>query len=134
MSTQQKSALYQLIFTLASVALYALLYFTVSAAVAPAAMALMAPIGLVPWLFKHEVTDERERYLARQAVVAGYAASYLFVFAVCMGVWFAGFHRGESTVSIELLPVIAGGTCAAMLIVRAATLLLLAPRALDVSQ
>jgi hypothetical protein len=134
MSTQQKSALYQLIFALASVALYAVLYFTVSAAVAPAAMALMAPIGAVPFLFRREVSDERERYLARLAVVVGFAASYLFVGAVCMGVWLAGFLRGESTVGIELLPVIAGGTCAAMLIVRAATLLLLAPRALDVSQ
>lgn len=134
MSTQQKSALYQLIFALASVALYALLYFTVSAAVAPAAMALMAPIGAVPLLFRREVSDERERYLARLAVGVGFAASYLFVVALCMGVWLRHFVSGESTVSIDLLPLIAAGSMASMLIVRSATVLLLAPRALDIAE
>jgi hypothetical protein len=132
-STQQKSALYQLIIGLASVALYALLYFTVSAAVAPAAMALLAPTGAVPFLFRREMSDERERYLGRQASLAGFAAAYLFVVAVCMGTWFQHFRSGESTVGIDLLPIIAGGTWLTALIVRAATLLLLAPRALDVS-
>lgn len=134
MSTQQKSALYQLIVALASVALYAVLHFTVSAAVAPAAMALLALTGAVPVVFRHEVSDERERYLARQAAGAGFAASYLFLVVLCMGVWFQHFRSGEATVGIDLLPVIAGGTCAVALIVRAAVLLLLAPRALDVSQ
>jgi hypothetical protein len=133
-ATQQKSALYQLIFALASIALYVGLRITVGAKVAPAAFAVLAPIGLVPLLFRHEVTDERERYLARQAVVAGYAASYLFVFAVCMGVWFAGFHRGESTADIDLLPLIAGGSLAAFALVRAAVLLLIAARAVDLSR
>ncbi|MBM4117591.1 hypothetical protein FJ251_07560 [bacterium] len=134
MSTQQKSALYQLFFGLASVALYAGLRIAVSAKVAPAAFAILAPIGLVPFLFRHEVADERERYLARNALVVGYTASYLFVFAMCMGAWFSGFLRGETQVDIDLLPLIAVGTCATFLIVRAAVLLLIAPRAVDLSR
>jgi hypothetical protein len=133
MSTQQRSALYQLTVGLLTVALYAFLHFTVSAAVAPAATALLSLTAGVPWFFRREVTDERERHLARRAALAGFAAAYLFVVALCMGTWWLRQRSGEATVGINLLPVIAIGTFAVTLIVRSATVLLLAPRAMDVS-
>jgi hypothetical protein len=133
MSTQQKSALYQLIVGLLTVALYAFLHFTVSAAVAPSATALLALTGGVPWLFRREVTDERELLLARRAALAGFAAAYLFVVVLCMVTWWLRYSSGESTVGIELLPMIVAGTFVMTLIVRSAMVLLLAPRAMDIS-
>ncbi len=134
MSTQQKSALYQLIVGLLAVAAYVVLHIAVSPKVAPAAMALLALTGATPLLFRRELGDERERYLARRAAVFGFAASYLFVVAMCMGLWFARARAGVATVGVWVLPLVVMGAFASLVIARALALLLLAARPLDVAE
>ena len=134
MSIQQKSALYQLIVGLIAVIAYVLLRILVSLAVAPAAMALLALTGATPFLFRREASDERERYLARRAALFGFGASYLVVIAMCMGLWFLHAGQGEATINVDVLPLVAMGTFASLVIVRAAALLLLASRPMDVAE
>ena len=131
MTTQQKSAWYQLLLGLATATAYVLLLELAGAAVAPAAMTLMAPIGLVPVLFRREVRDERERLIARSSLIVGGMMAYLFVGAVCMLVWWSRYRQDPPTVDVALLPLIFLGAAVVMTVARAMTVLVLDRRHLD---
>lgn len=131
MSTQQKSAWYQLIVGLAAVLSYLVLRLRVHADAAPAAFAVIALIALAPVLFRREVRDERERLIAGHALVAGGSASYLFVVGICMLIWWTRYRHEPPVVDVALLPLIAVGACAVLLIVRAAAVLVLHHGSLD---
>ena len=134
MSIQQKSALYQLVVTLAAVAAYLIFLATAGPKVALAAFALLAPVGLTPLLFRGEVGDERERHVARRATVLGFGASYLTMVVLCSAFWARQWLAGEGTVDIDVLPLIVEGALVAALLVRALAVLVLVPRAWDLSE
>ncbi len=125
MSTQQRSAWYVLTVGVITAATYVALVLLVSVAVAPAAFAVLALTALTPWLFQDETIDERERFIAQRAGVAGGAAAYLFLVAVCMVVWWVHYREDPPLVDVNILPLIAMGACVAMLVVRSATVLVL---------
>ncbi|MDY0109443.1 MAG: hypothetical protein RBT60_05855 [Candidatus Krumholzibacteria bacterium] len=131
MATQQKSAWYQLIVGLTAVLSYLVLRLRVHPDVAPAAFAVIALVALVPVLFPREVRDERERLIADCALVAGGSASYLFVVGICMLIWWTRYRNEPPTVDVALLPLLAVGACAVLLIVRSAAVLVLHSRSLD---
>ena len=133
MSNQQKSALYVLVVGILTILTYLVLLIFVNPDVASAAMALVALTAAAPVVFPMKTVDERERHLARRAAVAGGVASYLFMIAVCMIIWLLRYRSAEPTIAVTVLPQIAMGACVVLLVVRSATLLVLARRPLDLS-
>jgi hypothetical protein len=81
--------------------------------------------GLSPLLFrkaKGKVEfDERDRLFQQRAWFAGYGASYLFFFIVCMTTWF--FYGPKGTVSVNMLPLTAIGGLMALILVHSLAIL-----------
>jgi len=133
MSNQQKSAWYVLTVGLLITATYIVLYLAVNAVVATAAFSLFALTALTPALFPIESRDERVRLITHRAGLFGGVASYLFVVAICMLVWWSRFRATPPTVDVNILPLIAMGACVTLMLVQSATVLILANQPLDAS-
>ncbi len=131
MSTQQKSALYMLVVSLAAVAAYGVLLLRFGPDVALAGFAVMGLTGLEPLLFRRGTVDERDRLLTRKANMYAFGAYHLFIVGFCMLVWLVRFRADVPTIPVSLLPLLVWGSVAVMLIVRSAAILVLERRALD---
>jgi hypothetical protein len=75
-------------------------------------MGLLGLLGFSPILFRKKNCsieyDERDQGIQLKSVSTGFTASYLFVVAVGMGLW---FYKGPNgTVSVNLLPQMILGT------------------------
>lgn len=132
MSTLQRSALFELAVALLTIVSYAGLALIVDPKVATAAFAITALIALEPVLFRRPRTDERERLLVRRAGLTAGMASYLVVVVTCMGVWAMRFRAPDPRIDVAVLPGIVMVAAVTLLLVRAATVLLLANRSLEV--
>ena len=71
-------------------------------------MGLLGLLGLTPVLFKKKDRsvdfDERDQGIQLKSVGLGFTASYLFLVAAGMGVWFSKGPSG--TVSVNVLPLV----------------------------
>jgi hypothetical protein len=66
--------------------------------------------GFGGMFFKKGLLDERDRAIARRAVVVAFVLSYeVFVFA-CMGTWAVAYYfHNDEQISVHVLPLITGG-------------------------
>ncbi|MFA6132908.1 MAG: hypothetical protein WC869_02685 [Phycisphaerae bacterium] len=97
---------------------------------ATGAFGLCGLAGLGPILFRRTSADivsadERDVDIARRATVGGGMLSYLTFVLTSFVPWYILYHRGQTTVSIEILPLITFSGFIVLFVSRAIILLVL---------
>ena len=107
MNAEQKRAWLDVATMVACVVGYLVLLLFFGPWVAFASFALYAVSGLGPLIGRQDRVDERDRTIARHAVLGAALASYLTFVLGCMGTWVVVFaFQGGKQVSVHCLPII----------------------------
>jgi hypothetical protein len=113
-------------------------YLVIRAMVGPepanAAIAILAPVGLTPVIFRRPLADEREVLINRRATTLGFALSYLLIVVACMAIWAVRHDTADPTIAVSNLPLLVMGAFWVSLVGRSVAVLLLERRTLDVSE
>ncbi len=133
MTVLTKIAWFHLSLGLLSLAAYLVMRAALGPEPANAAMALLAPVGLTPIIFRRPLIDEREVLINRRATTLGFALSYLLVVVGCMAIWAVRHDAADPTIAVSNLPLLVMGAFWIALVGRAVAVLVLERRALDVS-
>jgi hypothetical protein len=115
MNALQKQAWLTVLMAVASLVAFGVLCPLIGPEPALSGFALFGFTGLGSLFFRKARLDERDRAIARRAVVVAFVASYEVFIAACMGVWaIMYFLRGSAQISVHVLPLItlAGGVVA----------------------
>jgi len=100
--------------------------------VAVAIFGLYGINGISGLIGRKERPDERDKIIARQATLGGFAASYGALWVGCMGGWLGAFAwKGQEQISVHVLGAIASLGFMVMWFVRGAAILVLYRRRLE---
>lgn len=132
MSPVQRVARFSLLVSLATVVAFVALWLWRGFGATPASMVVMALTGFVPFFHRDRKSDERERLLAARGLQFGMTAAYLFVGAVCMGLWFTRYNTDTPVVDVNVLPMIAVGAWVVSTMVNSAAVLIAARQPMEI--
>ena len=115
MNALQKQAWLTVIAAAVSVVAFGVLCTWISPHAALSGFSAFAITGFGPLFFRKAPLDERDRAIARRALVVAFVASYEVFILACMGTWATVYAlRGREEVSVHTLALItlAGGIAA----------------------
>ena len=97
-----------------------------------AALSVLGLWGFTPLIARNEREDERDHSINRRATLLGGMASYLVFVLGCMGVWMIeSSWRGQSQISVHVLPAITGAGAITFAVIRSLAVLILYGRRIE---
>ena len=109
MNRNEKVAWFVLITLCVTLCLFFILLLTHSAQRAVPSLSLFTIVGISPFLFrKTDINDERDKAIARHAVLIAHGFFWITFIITCFGLWYwAGSHHMEVlTIKIRYLPIL----------------------------